>query len=277
MTILRQLLRSWPGRLGLLFVGIVLAAVILSFIWVPHEPLRVVPSDDWLGISRDHPFGTDGAGKDLFSGVIVGSRVSLLVGLSTALIAGVVGTAMGVFSAITPRWVGQSTAYLIDVLIALPTLVLALVALGLFGASLLTVSLALGFGFGFALARIMRSETRRVLTQDYFLAAAASGTSTWRSVWRHVLPNVAPIAIVQITLFAGIAIVAEASLSFLGLTSRADPSWGRTLADLQPSVTLHPGPIVFPGVALVIAALGFNLLGDGLRDAIDPRLRESKS
>ena len=152
----------------------------VSYIWVPYDPLRVVPANAGCGISVDHWFGTDAAGKDLFSQVLVGARVSLFVALASALIAGVVGIALGVISAITPRLVGESVAYLIDVLIAIPTLVLALVLVGLFKGSLLTVSLAIGVSSGVVLARILRAEAAGVLTRDYILAAHASGTSTWR-------------------------------------------------------------------------------------------------
>jgi peptide/nickel transport system permease protein len=273
VSVLRGVWRSPSGRLGLVLVGLVVVTVLVSFVWVPHDPLRPVPSERWLGPSADHWFGTGGDGKDLFSGVLVGSRVSLLVGVASGIVAGLVGVTLGVLSAVMPRLVGESLAYLIDVLIAIPTLVLALVLLGLFGGSLFTVSLALGVGAGFALGRIMRAESLRVLTQDYIMASAASGTSTVRMVRRHLLPNIAPIAVIQVTLVAGLAIIAEASLAFLGLTSLSRPSWGRTLRDLQSAVTVHPWHVVAPGLALVVAALGFNLLGDGLRDAIDPRLR----
>jgi peptide/nickel transport system permease protein len=275
MRWLRSALRTWPGRLGTALVALLVVAVAVSYVWVPHDPLRVVPSERWLGISRDHWFGTDGAGKDLFSQVLVGARVSLFVALASAVVAGIVGAVLGVLSATTPRLVGESIAHFIDVLIAIPTLVLALVLVGLFKGSLLTVSLAIGVGSGVILARILRAEVARVLTQDYVLAAHASGTSTWRTIRIHVLPNVAPIAIVQLSLVAALAILAEAALSYLGLTSRSRPSWGRILGELQTTVTVHPGAIVFPGVMLVLATLGFNLLGDGLRDATDPRLRSS--
>jgi peptide/nickel transport system permease protein len=112
-----------------------------------------------------------------------------------------------------------------------------------------------------------------VLTQDYIVTAAASGSSTWRTIWRHILPNIAPTVIVQLSLIAALAVLAEAALSYLGMTPVSTPSWGRMLETLHQSMTVHPGTLVFPGLAVVLATLGFNLLGDGLRDAIDPRLR----
>jgi peptide/nickel transport system permease protein len=134
------------------------------------------------------------------------------------------------------------------------------------------VSLAIGIGSGVVLARVVRAEVARVLTQDYVVAAAASGSSTIHTVIRHVLPNVAPVVIVQLSLVAALAVLAEATLSYLGLTPVATPSWGRMLEGLQQSASVHPWAIVFPGLAVVLATLGFNLLGDGLRDAVDPRL-----
>ncbi len=271
MKWLRATTRSWSGRVGLALVGLLVLTVIVSYIWVPYDPRRV--GTRWLGMSVDHWFGTDAAGKDLFSQVLVGARVSLFVAVASATIAGVIGITLGVLSAITPRLLGESVAYFIDVLIALPTLVLALVLVGLFSGSLITVSLAIGVSSGVVLARILRAEAAGVLALDYILAAHASGTSTWRTVWRHVIPNIAPVAIVQVSLIAALAILAEAALAFLGVTSRNRPSWGQTLGELQPHVTIHPGAVVFPGLFLVAATLGFNLLGDGLRDATDPRLR----
>jgi peptide/nickel transport system permease protein len=141
------------------------------------------------------------------------------------------------------------------------------------GGSVWTVSLAIGLASGVVLARIVRAEVSRVLTNDYIMTATASGSSTWRTVWRHIIPNIAPTVIVQLSLIAALAVLAEAALSYLGLTPVSTPSWGRMLESLQQSMTVHPGTLVFPGLAVVAATLGFNLLGDGLRDAVDPRLR----
>jgi peptide/nickel transport system permease protein len=271
--LLGYVLRSWPGRIGAVLVGVMVLAVVVSYVWVPYDPTHLEPTEKWLPISADHWFGTDGGGKDLFSQVLVGARVTLFVALASAAIAGFIGLLLGIVSAITPRLVGEAVAYLIDVLIALPTLVLALVLVAVFKGSIWTVSFAIGFGFGVVLARVVRAEVMRVLTQDYLMAAYASGSSTWRTVRRHIIPNIAPIVIVQLSLIAALAVLAEAALSYLGLTPVSRPSWGRMLEGLQQTVTVHPGAIIFPGLAVVLATLGFNLLGDGLRDAIDPRLR----
>lgn len=253
--------------------GVLVVSALVSLAWTPYDPKRVVPRDKWLPVSWAHPFGTDGAGKDLLSQVLVGARTTLLVAVLTVAIAALIGLALGVLSAITPRAVGESIAHVIDVLIALPTLILALVFVAALGGSVWTVSLALGLGSGVVLARVVRAEVARVLTQDYMVTATASGSSTWRSVWRHIVPNIASTVIVQLSLIAALAVLAEAALSYLGLTPVSTPSWGRMLNDLQQTITVHPGALVFPGLAVVSATLGFNLLGDGLRDAVDPRLR----
>ncbi len=270
---MRAVWRSWPGRIGVVLVGLLVLSALVSLVWTPHDPQKVVPRDKWLPISWDHLFGTDGAGKDLFSQVLAGTRTTLFVAAVTVVIAGVIGLVLGFLSAITPRYVGESVAHLIDVLIALPTLILALVFVAALGGSLWTVALALGIGSGAVLARVVRAEVSRVLTQDYIVTAAASGSSTWRTMWRHIVPNIAPTVIVQLSLIAALAVLAEAALSFLGLTPVSTPSWGRMLQTLQQSMTVHPGALVFPGLAVVLVTLGFNLLGDGVRDAVDPRLR----
>ena len=264
--------RTWPGRIGLVLVTTVTVAALVSLVWTPHDPKRVVPSERWLPVSWTHLFGTDGGGKDLFSQVLVGARTTLFVALLSALIAAAVGLTLGILSAVLPRLLGEAVAHVVDVLIALPTLILALVLVAALKGSVWTVSLAIGFGSGVILARVVRAEVARVLTNDYILAAGAAGSSTWRTVWRHIIPNIAPIVIVQLSLVAALAVLAEASLSYLGLTPVSTPSWGRMLEGLQQSASVHPWAIVFPGLAVVLATLGFNLLGDGLRDAVDPQL-----
>ncbi len=269
---LALLWRTWPGRIGTVLVGAVTVGALVSLVWTPHDPKKVVPADRWLPVSWTHLFGTDGDGKDLFSQVLVGARTTLFVALLSALIAAVVGLLLGILSAVLPRLLGEAVAHVIDVLIALPTLILALVLVAALKGSVWTVSLAIGFGSGVVLARVVRAEAARVLTNDYILAASAAGSSTWRTVWRHIIPNIAPIVIVQLSLVAALAVLAEASLSYLGLTPVSTPSWGRMLEGLQQSASVHPWAIVFPGLAVVMATLGFNLLGDALRDAVDPRL-----
>ena len=136
------------------------------------------------------------------------------------------------------------------------------------------VSLAIGFGSGVVLARVVRAEMSRVLGSDYVLAASAAGSSTWRTVWRHLLPNVAPVVIVQLSLVAALAVLAEATLSYLGLTPVSTPSWGRMLSvSAAEYAQKAPHLVLFPGIAISLAVFGSNLFGDALRDTLDPRLR----
>jgi peptide/nickel transport system permease protein len=277
MTILRRVfgvvLRTWPGRIGLALSSVIVVAALVSTVWTPYDPKKITPRDKWLPLSWDHWFGTDGGGSDLFSQVLLGARTTLSVVVLSVAIAAVIGVLLGVLSAIAPRYVGEALAHLIDIVIALPTLILALVLVAALGGSVWTIALAIGVGSGVVLARVVKGEVARVLTQDYVTAAAAVGSSTLRTVIRHVLPNIAPVIIVQLSLIAALAVLAEAALSYLGLTPISTPSWGRMLERLQGTASVHPWAIVFPGVAVVTATLGFNLLGDGLRDAVDPRLR----
>lgn len=270
---MRYIWRSWPGRIGSVIIASMIGLALVSLVWQPYDPNKITPREKWLPMSTKHWFGTDAGGKDLFTQVLVGSRTTLLVALVSVLIAAVIGLVLGVASTIAPRWAGEGLAHLIDVLIALPTLVLALVLVAALKGSLFTVSLAIGFGSGVILARVVRAEVERVMTNDYILAAHSSGSSTWRTVWRHIVPNIGPIVVVQLSLIAALAVLAEAALSYLGLTPVSTPSWGRMIQGLQATVTVHPRAIIFPGLAVVLATLGFNLVGDGLRDAIDPRLR----
>lgn len=265
--------RTWAGRIGFALSSIIVVAGLVSVVWTPHDPTRINPREKWLPISWSHPFGTDGGGKDLFSQVLAGARTTLAVVVLTVVISAVIGIVLGVLSSITPHYVGEGIAHAIDIVIALPTLILALVLVAALGGSVWTVSLALGIGSGVVLARVVKGEVARVLTEDYVVAASAAGSSTLRTVVRHVLPNIAAVVIVQLSLIAALAVLSEAALSYLGLTPVSTPSWGRMLEQLQTTASVHPWAIVFPGLAVVAATLGFNLLGDGLRDAVDPRLR----
>jgi peptide/nickel transport system permease protein len=273
-----RLVRTPSGAVGLALVALIVVCAVVSLVWTPHDPTRVVPDERWAPPSARHWFGTDGLGRDLFSQVLVGSRSTLVVSVLAVALAAVTGTAVGVLASVPPRWVAEPVAQLVDVLIALPALILALVLAAVFGGSATVAVLAIAVGEAVVLARIVRAELASVLTRDFVTAAYASGSSTPRLVRRHLLPNVAPVLVVQLSLALSLAVLAESALAYLGLgTPPPTPSWGRLLAELQSSVTVHPGALVAPGAAVVATTLGFNLLGDGLRDVLDPRLREPVS
>ncbi|MEO5723315.1 MAG: ABC transporter permease subunit, partial [Ilumatobacteraceae bacterium] len=185
MRALGSVWRSWSGRIGLLLASLIITCAVVSLFWTPHDPSRLVPTERWQGISASHWFGTDGGGRDLFSQVLAGARLTLLVAVGSATVAAVVGVVLGGLSAMTPVWVGEPMVQVIDVLIALPTLVLAIVLVAIFGGSALTAIVAIGIGSGVVIARTVRAEMSSVRQRDFVVAATASGSSTMRTVIRH--------------------------------------------------------------------------------------------
>ena len=190
------------------------------------------------------------------------------------MIAAVVGLALAFAAVLVPRWIGAAVVQLTDVLIAFPVLLIAMILTAVYGGSTWTVVTAVGVGAGVNLARVARAEAGRVLNTDYVLAAHASGSGTWRTVRKHLLPNIAPTLVVQLSLVLSVAVLAEAALSFLGFGAPAPAvSWGRMLHEQQQYVAARPLLVIWPGLAVATSVLGFNLLGDGLREAADARLR----
>ncbi|SBW26672.1 ABC transporter [Candidatus Protofrankia californiensis] len=267
------LLRSRPGRFGAALSSIVVAAAAVSLVWTPYDPTRVDPDASWLPISGQHWFGTDKLGRDLFSQILVGARVTVFAAVAATAVAAVLGVGLALLATVTPRLVGESFAHLVDILVAFPTLLLAMVLAAVFGGSTWIAVTAIGVGTGVQVGRVTRGEIAWVLASDYVLAAHAAGAGTRRIIRRHILPNITPTLYVQLSLALGIAVLAEAALSYLGLgTPPPTPSWGRMLQELQPYITLRPLVLLWPGLAVVLTVLGFNLLGDGIREATDPRL-----
>lgn len=276
---------AWPGELlrrpagvlgGIVLVLLVVAAVV-STVWTPQDPFATDPFQKWLGPSAAHLFGTDAVGRDIFSYVFAASRTAAVVALASALVAGVVGVVLASLGALGPRWLREPLAVLIDILIAFPVLLIAIMLSAVFGPSLGEVVVAVGIGFGVNIARVSRGEIRRVASTGYVLAARAAGLGPVRTLRDHVLPNIVPVFIVQLSLSAGIAVLAEAGLSFLGYGAPpSTPSWGRLLNDLQNYVTLYPLTVIWPGLAITVTVLGCNLFGDALREATDPRLKTSR-
>jgi peptide/nickel transport system permease protein len=273
---LREVLRRPGGVLGGIVLVLLVAAAAVSTVWTPQDPFATDPFHRWLGPGAGHPFGTDGVGRDIASYVLAATRTTVLVAVLSSLVAGVVGLVLASIGALGPRWVREPVAVLIDVLIAFPVLLIAIMLSAVLGPSLGTVIVSVGIGFGVNIARVSRGEIRRVARTGYVLAGRAAGLGPWRSLTDHVLPNIAPVFIVQLSLSAGVAVLSEAGLSFLGYGAPpSTPSWGRLLSDLQNYVTIYPLTVVWPGLAITVTVLACNLLGDALREATDPRLRRS--
>lgn len=272
-TVFGRLWRTGTGMFALAVLTIVVAAALISLIWTPFNPSEASIDRSWQGPSGTHLLGTDGSGRDSLSRLMAGAQVTLVVAIGAAVIAAVTGLILAAAGALGRRWLREPIAVLIDVLIAFPTLLLAMMLAATFGGSLGVVIAAVGVGFGVSIGRVMRAEIKQVAAADFILAARASGVSRGRIMVRHLLPNVAPVFIVQLSLVMGLAVLAEAGLSYLGFGAPPSvPSWGRMLAETQTFMTVYPLSVLWPGLAITLTVLAFYLLGDALRDVLDPAL-----
>jgi peptide/nickel transport system permease protein len=255
----------------LVFLG---AVALLAGLIAPGDPLRA-SGPPLQPPSARHWFGTDDLGRDVFAGVVHGGRVSLLVGLVVALTSGLIGTLVGGVAGYAGRLADDLLMRLTEAVQIVPRFFLALVVAALFGPSIATITLLLGLTFWPATARLLRAQVLSVRGRDFVLAARALGVPGGRILVRHVLPNALPVAIVSTSLQVGSAILVEAGLSFLGLGDRSVVSWGNMLNGAQPLIRIAWWAAVFPGLAITLAVVGANLVGDGLSAALDPRLRRA--
>ncbi|WP_017792031.1 ABC transporter permease [Leucobacter salsicius] len=264
--------------IGLVLIGLVAAAAIMSFIWTPYDPTQAMPADRLQGSSPAHLMGTDKYGRDVFSAMLYGARITLFVGVISVGIAILIGTPLGILAGIRGGWIEEVIMRTSDIALAFPALLLAIMFSAVFGASTLTAMVAIGIATIPGFARVARSGTLQVMSTEYILAARAASQSRFRIALRHVLPNIIGIVVVQSSVSFALAVLAEAGLSFLGLgTPPPTPSWGRMLQESQQFLGTEPMLAVWPGLAIAIAVMGFNLLGDGLRDRFDPKLNGSRS
>lgn len=259
---------------GIVMVGLTLIVGLGSFLWTPYPITSVGDGGRLEGPSGQFWLGTDRLGRDVTSQLMTGAQSAVIVAVFTVLIAALLGVTIGIIAATTTRWLDTVLVNVIDVLIAFPTLLLAMLLVTVRGASLSSAVIAIGVAGSAVIARVTRVNTARVLREDYIRAARASGTRWWGIARRHVLPNIAPMLVVQLMILAATAILAEASLSYLGLGAPPPaPSWGRMLQEAQSTVSVQPWAAIAPGIAVAWTALGLNLLGDGIREASDPTLR----
>ncbi|MEV6532282.1 ABC transporter permease [Streptomyces sp. NPDC051639] len=275
---LRTLLRNRLAVAALAVLAIMLVFALFAPLIAPYDPnaqdllMRLRPPAWQSGGSGAHPLGTDQLGRDLLSRVVYGTRVSLLVGAGAALLAGVIGTAVGLASGYFGGWPDRVLMRLADVQLAFPAILLALAIVGFLGSGLWYVILVLGFTGWVSYARVVRSEVMSLRSRDFVTEARAIGVTDSVIMRRHLLPNVmAPLATIA-TLHVAAAIVAEASLSYLGLgVPRETVTWGSMLADGQLYLGTSWWVAVFPGIALMITSLAVNITGDALRDVADPK------
>jgi len=272
---LRRLMRNGPAIVGLVFIAIFVIGAILAPYISPYNPTIGVLADGRQGPSAAHLMGTDLLGRDEFSRVLYGARISLTVGVVAVMFGLIGGTIVGAIAGGAGGVVDGVLMRVIDVLLAVPGILLAIGIVAWLGHGEIQIMLAVGISYSPMFARLLRGSLLALRESDYVIAARSMGASPVRILLRHMLPNALTPLIVQATLAAATAIIDVAGLGFLGL-GPGDPriaEWGEMLTDSSRFLQSAPYLILFPGAAIVISAVGFNLLGDGLREALDPRLK----
>ena len=273
----RRARRNPSFVIGAVLSLLLVLAAALSLVWTPHNPYDV--NMDLKLRSPDLHFwlGTDPYGRDIASLLLVGARASIVVGVIAVGIGLVIGTALGLLASARRGWVEEAIMRLSDFAFAFPAILSAIMLTAVFGPGMVNAIIAIGIYNIPTFARITRASANAVWGREFVLAARACGKSTFAITIEHVLPNILSVLIVQATIRFAIAILAEAALSYLGLgTQPPQPSWGRMLSEAQTLLFQAPMLGVYPGVAIALAVLGLNLLGDGMRDLFDPRLARKR-
>ncbi|HET8727193.1 MAG TPA: ABC transporter permease [Alphaproteobacteria bacterium] len=273
MTV-RRLLRHRSLALGLALTGLLAMLALISLAWTPHPVYEVAVSARLQPPGAEHWLGTDHLGRDILSLIMVGAQNSILVGVIAVGLGLLVGVPLGLVAAGRGGLADEAVGRLVDVTFAFPTVLSAILITALAQPGMANSIIAIGIFNIAVFARLARGAALQIYGREFVRAALALGRSRFDVAIRHVLPNMTSPLIVQATIQFAVAILAEAALSYLGLgTPPPRPSWGRMLLDAQTYMFVDPGQALWPGVAIALAVLGLNLLGDGLRDALDPRLR----
>ena len=262
---------------GAAIVLLLVVSATVSLFWSPYPVGDIDIPNKLAAASAAHWFGTDSLGRDIASLLLVGSQNSLLVGFIAVGIGLGFGVPLGLMASAQRSWVEEVVMRAADFTFAFPALLSAILLTAIYGPGLVVSITAIGIFNIPVFARITRGAANAVWSRDFTLAARAAGKTKWAITWEHVLPNVASVLIVQATVQFAIAILAEAALSYLGLgTQPPNPSWGRMLNEAQSQMFQAPMLAVYPGIAIALAVLGLNLMGDGLRDLLDPRLSRTR-
>jgi ABC-type dipeptide/oligopeptide/nickel transport system permease subunit len=270
---LGRLLKSPAGAIGGGIVGLLIATAILAPLLAPFDPIAQ-PGKRLLDPNSTYLLGTDQFGRDILSRIIYGTRVALSVGVISVSIALAIGGVLGLVSGYYQGAIDSLIQRIVDTMLAVPSLILIIALSSVLGPSMATAMFAIGFVSSFGFTRIVRGAVLVVMQEQYVESSRAVGARPHRIMFRYLLPNIAAPLIVQTTLSLSGAILAEAGLSFLGLgTQPPDPSWGEMLGDGRKYMEIAPAVAVFPGIAISLAVLAFNLLGDALRDHLDPTMR----
>ena len=271
---LRRLRRQPLSIFSALLVCVLILTAIFGPLLAPYDPNDIDMANRFAAPSLEHPFGTDDFGRDILSRIMVGARVSLMVGIIAVGLSATVGSALGLLAGYTGRLTDEIIMRAMDILFAFPAILLAIAIMAALGRGVGNAMIAIGIVYIPIFARITRGSVLSVREEVYIEAARSIGSTDGRIMTRHILPNILSPIIVEITLSLSFAILAEAALSFFGLgTQPPDPSWGRMLSEGRAYFQQSAWLAIFPGLAIMLTVLGFNLLGDGLRDALDPRLK----
>ena len=272
--IAKVMFSRWVVTFGMVIIVVTILVAIFAPLIAPYGPNATDMKGMLLQPSKAHLLGTDQVGRDLLSRVIFGSRISLLVGIVAVTIAGFVGIALGLIAGFFSGWIGNIIMRFIDALLSLPPLVLMLAIASILGGGLFNVLLALGVGMMPTYCRLMFAQVTILRESDYVTAAHSIGAGNLRIMLRHLLPNAFPPLLVLITVNLGTAIMMEASLSYLGIgIVPPTATWGSMVSGGQGYLLTNPLLSFIPGIAILLVVLAFNMVGDGFRDALDPRLR----
>ncbi|MCT7375271.1 ABC transporter permease [Chelativorans salis] len=263
--------------IGLVITASIALMALLSFFWTPYDITRLQVADRMQGLSLVHPFGTDHMGRDILSMIMIGARNSIAVAIVAVGIGMGLGVPLGTWAAARGGWADEALMRVNDVVFAFPALLTAVMITAIFGPGAVNAIIAIGIFNVPVFARIARAGALSLWPREFILAARASGKGKALITIEHILPNIVSLLLVQGTIQFALGILAEAGLSYLGLGAQPPmPSWGRMLFEAQTRMAVAPHLALFPGLAIVVTVLGLNLLGDGLRDVLDPRLRRER-
>ena len=270
---MKRFLYNKNFTVGFILSSVVVIVALTSLVWTPYDGNRMNARIRLQGPSLQHPLGTDQYGRDTLSRVMVGAVNSIIVGLVTVAIGLSIGVLLGLASAYYGKLVDESIMRFSDFLFGFPAVLSAILITSILGPSIINAMLAIGIFYIPVFARLTRAVAMSIWEREFIAAARASGVSEWAITWRHVLPNILSPLLIQGTIQFAVAVLAEAGLSYLGMgTQPPFASWGRMLNEAQTFMSLNPWMAIFPGLAIAWAVLGFNLLGDGLRDTLDPKM-----
>jgi len=262
---------------GFVITALIALMALVSFVWTPHDVINLTVANRMQPMSAQHWFGTDHFGRDILSLIMMGARNSIAVAFVAVGIGMGIGVPLGCWAAARGGWIDEALMRFNDVVFAFPALLSAIMITAIFGPGAINAIVAIGIFNIPVFARVARAGAMALWPREYVLAARASGKSATLITIEHILPNIASILLVQGTIQFALGILAEAGLSYLGLGAQPPmTSWGRMLFDAQTRMMVAPHLAIFPGLAIVVTVLGLNLLGDGLRDVLDPRLRRQR-